>query len=405
MSENKTPKAKNLMYTQQLRHLPQGIKTAEDLAKLIETKLNPTRYAVIIHDREKDGQGQPKEPDIHAMMSFSNARYCSAIAKKLGDKPQYVQVWSGDSNNGYAYLVHATTQAQRAGKHQYAPGAVLANFDYVGLMQQIGAEIVQAKADHQAKTNIKAMLDALYIGAISKAELEKQLSGSQYARYHRQIEDVDAKRLMNEAEKWREEMRAKGTEVQVIWLTGPAGTGKTSLAKEYAKKKGQPYFITGSSRDIFQGYAGEHTLILDELRPKVITYADLLRITDPFAIENRAMAPARYNDKALVCDLIIITTPFTPSDFYYQQFNANSLKEVHDDCPDGLDQLLRRITLTLEMTGKNIQVSQYCIRGHMFQPVPGTARPNPYSRLARPAPPNKMIDFYNSMFADNTEEN
>lgn len=215
MGESKSPKAKNLMYTQQLRYLPQGVKTAEDLAKLIETKLDPVRYAVIIHDQETDDQ---------------------------------------------------------------------------------------------------------------------------------------------------------------------------------------PYFITGSSRDIFQGYAGEHTLILDELRPKVITYADLLRITDPFAIENRAMAPARYNDKALVCDLIIITTPFTPSDFYYQQFNANSLKEVHDDCPDGLDQLLRRITVTLEMTGKTIEVSQYSIRGHMFVPVPGTARPNPYSRLARPAPKNKMIDFYNSMF-------
>lgn len=404
MSENKTPKAKNLMYAQQLRHLPQGIRTAEDLAELIETKLNPVRYAVIIHDQETDDQGQPKEPDIHAMMSFENARYCSAIAKKLGDKPQYVQAWEGSANNGYAYLVHATTQAQRAGKHRYDLCAVLANFDFPDLMGQIGAEIVQAKADHRAKTSIKAMLDALYVGAITKSELEKQLSGSQYARYHRQIEDVDAKRMMNEAEKWREEMRDKGAEVQVIWLTGPAGTGKTSLAKAYAEKKGQPYFIAGSSRDIFQGYAGEHTLILDELRPKVITYADLLRITDPFSIGNRAMAPARYSDKALVCDLIIITTPFTPSDFYFQQFNANSLKEVHDDCPDGLDQLLRRITVTLEMTGKTIEVSQYNIRGHMFQPVPGTARPNPYSRLARPAPKNKMIDFYNSMFTD-IEEN
>lgn len=78
--------------------------------------------------------------------------------------------------------------------------------------------------------------------------------------------------------------------------------------------------------------------------------------------------------------------------------SARSLKEVRDDCPDGLDQLLRRITVTLEMTGKTIEVSQYSIRGHMFVPVPGTARANPYSRLARPAPKNKMIDFYNSMF-------
>lgn len=398
MNGNKTPKVKNMMYTQQLSHLPSGIQTPEDLEALIAKRLCPKRYAIIMHDQDTDDKGQPVEAHVHAMLSFTNARYLSAVAKKLGDQPQYIAKWDGDANNGYAYLVHMTDKARRAGKYQYDPGAVIANFDYAGLVSEIGAEVVQAKAAYQAKANIKSMLDALYVGAITKSELEKQLSGSQYARYHRQIEDVDAKRMMNEAEKWREEMRAKGAEVQVIWLTGPAGTGKTSLAKEYARKKGQPYFITGSSRDIFQGYAGEHTLILDELRPKVITYADLLRITDPFSIENRAMAPARYCDKALVCDLIIITTPFTPSDFYYQQFNANGPKEVRDDCPDGLDQLLRRITVTLEMTGKTIEVSQYSIRGHMFVPVPGTARPNPYSRLARPAPKNKMIDFYNSMF-------
>ena len=141
-------------------------------------------------------------------------------------------------------------------------------------------------------------------------------------------------------------------------------------------------------------------MILDELRPKTISYADLLRITDPFGIENRAMAPARYIDKALVCDLIIITTPFTPSQFYFKQFNADCWAKVRDDCADGLDQLLRRITVTLDMTGKKIQAMQYTTHGNIFIPIPGTERPNPYSSLARPAPPNKMLDFYNSMFDD-----
>lgn len=190
MNEDKTPRAKNLMYAQQLRHLPQGIKTAEDLAELIETKLNPVRYAVIIHDQETDDQGQPKAPDIHAMMSFENARHCSAVAKKLGDKPQYVQAWSGDANNGYAYLVHATTKARKEGKHQYNPTEVKANFDYAGLMQQIGAEVVQAKATRQGETNIRTMLDLLYTGAVTRDEIEKHLTGSQYAKYHRQIEAV-----------------------------------------------------------------------------------------------------------------------------------------------------------------------------------------------------------------------
>ena len=400
MGESKSPKAKNLMYTQQLRHLPQGIKTAEDLASLIEKKLNPTRYAVIVHDQEKDGQGQPKEPDIHAMMSFENARYCSSIAKKLGDKPQYVQAWEGNANNGYAYLVHATNKARKEGKHQYDPGVVIANFDFAALMKDIGTEIEQAKAEHQGGNNIKAMLDALYVGAITKAEIERQLSGSQYAKYHRQIEAVEAKRLVSEAEKWRAEMRKKGAKIRVLWITGPAGTGKTSLAKDYAEKKGQPYFITGSSRDIFQNYAGEHTLIIDELRPKMLTYSDLLRITDPHGIDNQVMMPCRYNDKAIACDLIIITTPFTPSQFYYYQTPSHLTTHgrVIDDSPDAPDQLYRRITVTIEMTGEQIKVSRYDIRSTLFVPVEGTARPNPYSKLSRPAPPDSDIDFFNSMF-------
>ena len=206
------------MYAQQLRHLPQGIKTAEDLASLIENKLNPVRYAVIIHNQEKDGQGQPKEPDIHAMMSFSNARHCSAVAKKLGDKPQYIQAWSGDANNGYAYLVHATTKAMREGKHQYDPAEVKANFDYPALMDKIKAEVVQAKAARQVETDVKTMLDLLYTGAVTKGEIEKRLTGSQYAKYHRQIEDVDAKRLLKEAEKWRMEMQAKHAQIRIIWI-------------------------------------------------------------------------------------------------------------------------------------------------------------------------------------------
>lgn len=48
------------------------------------------------------------------------------MAKILGDKPQYVEAWVGDANNGYAYLVHATRQAQKDGKHRYDPGEVIA---------------------------------------------------------------------------------------------------------------------------------------------------------------------------------------------------------------------------------------------------------------------------------------
>lgn len=396
MSEDKSIRCKNMMYEQQISHLPPGIETAKDLAERIENVLDPKEYAVILHDQDVSDDGTPAEEHLHAMLCFKNARYLSAVAKALGDKEQYIQKWDKEANNGHAYLIHATRKAQKAGKHQYDPSAVIANFDFAERMKRVVAEIEQATTEHQSEGTIKTLLDLLYIGGTTKAEIERQLSGSQYAKYHRQIEDVNAKRLVKEAEKWRAEMKAKNAQIQVIWIYGPSGCGKTSLAKEYAQKKGQPYFISGSTRDVFQGYNGEHTMILDELRPGVITYADLLRITDPHGIDNQVMAPARYSDKALACDLIIITTPFMPTEFYSLLFPSIS----RNNCEDSIDQLVRRLSVTIEMTGRKIQAMQYSLTNCWYWPIPGTERPNPYSCLARPTPPNQAEDIYNSIFED-----
>lgn len=186
-------------------------------------------------------------------------------------------------------------------------------------------------------------------------------------------------------------MRSESKQVQTIWIYGQAGTGKTSLAKDYAAKKGQPYFIAGSSRDTFQMYSGQHTLILDELRPETIPYHDLLRITDPFGVVDEVMAPSRYVDKALACDLIIVTTPYNPYQFYRELFPSGIVG------PDRFDQLQRRISLTLGLTDKTIDGMEYdAIRG--YQPIAGATRPNPYSQSSRPAPANKSLDLFNAMF-------
>lgn len=291
MTKSKKPlKYKNMMYAQQVQHLPEGIRDRNALVNLIDEKLKPEKYAIIVHDKEVDKKtGQPKEPDLHIMMSFKNARSLNRVAKILGDGPERLQKWNDKATNGYAYLIHATKEARRAGKHRYDPAEVIANFDYAALVQKISLEVEQAEAEPAVKP--ENLLDMLYLGIITKKEVEQQLTGSMYARYRRQIEDVWAKRLQNLAAEWREEMVKQEKSVQVLWIYGSAGTGKTRLAKQYAEKANQPYFVCGSSRDPFQGYAGEHTLILDELRPNTIQYEDLLRILDPYSITDGVMGP------------------------------------------------------------------------------------------------------------------
>ena len=75
-------KCKNMMYAQKWSHRPSGIESAQDLVDRIETRLHPVRYAVIVHDKDVDKDGDIKETDIHAMMCFKNARYLDDVAKK-----------------------------------------------------------------------------------------------------------------------------------------------------------------------------------------------------------------------------------------------------------------------------------------------------------------------------------
>lgn len=379
---NKGIKCKNMMYEQQVDHLPFPVEELEARIK----RLKPKRYAYILHSEDVNEKGELEAPHIHVMLCFTNARYITRIAAELSDKPQYIKKWDERSNNGFSYLLHITDGA--SGKTKHAPSEVTANFDYASLVTiEIPGQIAGA---HEKKAGtVKTLLDLMYIGAKTKREVEAELSGSLYGRYRNQIEAVWAKRLQIMAAEWREKMLAEGAQVQVVWLYGSAGTGKTSFSKAYAQKRGQEYYISGSSRDIFQGYCGEHTIIMDELRPKTIPYHDLLRILDPFSLTDPTMAPSRYADKSLACDLVIITTPYSPYEFY-QELGAEVNGEI--DC---FDQLWRRISLVIRM--EQDFMATMTIDEHGFHTVPGTRVTNAYSQASRPAPKISGMDLYRDM--------
>ena len=375
------------MYEQQIEHLP--TKDVDNLVKTIEEKLDCKRYAVILHDKDTDDKGNLVKEHIQSMLSFENARSINRIAKLLGDKPQQITMWEGNANNGYAYLIHATTDAQS--KYQYDPHSVRANFDYVAEMEKISAEI-KAKQKNKV-TNIDGLLDSLYVGAITKKDLEERLTGSQYGKLKRQIEDVWNKYLQNSAEKWRKEMVSQNKYVKVIWINGIAGVGKTSLAKKYAKEVGQEYFVSGSSKDIFQDYAGQHVAILDELRPNIMPYHDLLRITDPYGIEDGANAPSRYRDKAIACEVFIITSPYSPFDFYKECFKGQDPHTL----VDSFEQLNRRIMLNISMDKDYIYAMEFDPTSKLYDVIKGTKKKNPYSSKKRPSPSVNAVELYDEM--------
>lgn len=369
MEQKKSLKCRNMMYTQQLSHLPFQL---IDLEEIIAA-LAPEKFAHIIHDKDVNENGEPADAHLHLMMTFKNARSMNSVAKSLCDKPQYIERFDRQAENGYAYLIHRTDNAKN--KHQYSIDEVTANFDYPDFISEIEKKVLSAAIHND--TNI--LLDAFKAGHISKNELEERLSGSEYGRIRSQIENIHSLILRQKAEKWRQEATALGKILKVIWLYGTAGTGKTSLAKQIVKKEKLSLFMSGSSKDMFQNYNGENAIIIDDMRPRTINYEDLLRITDPHSIEYGINAPSRYYDKALACELIIITSPFSPRDYYFREILTAEQRRI-----DTFAQLERRILLTLFLDMDFIFQVSYNRQSEQYEKDYDTKKVNHLSEKARP---------------------
>ena len=370
---NKSNRAKNMMITQQVEYLPSDMKTTDECFTTIMNKLNPSKCAVILHDKDVDDDGKAKAPHIHAMISFDNARSLQNVARLLGIEPQYIQQWKNQSLNGYSYIVHATSNAEH--QHQYSTDEVISNFDFNELMEQVREGIKRKTKVTSAKDEIiiRAYLDELKKGSIILKDVEEKLTGSQYAKAKNRLENVWQKRRTVLAEEWRKEMLETGRSIDVIYIYGQSGTGKTRLAKDYAERTDYNYFLTGSSRDPFQLYEGQPTIILDELRPSTFPYNDLLKLLDPF--NTKSNAPSRYFDKLLTADLIIITSPYSPKEFYQRIIKSD---KHFDEKIDSYYQLVRRLALVIFLTKDYMQVSFFDESRQNFVLDNSSKEHNPY---------------------------
>ncbi|WP_242259031.1 RNA helicase domain-containing protein [Streptococcus thoraltensis] len=242
---------------------------------------------------------------------------------------------------------------------------------------------------------IKEYLDLLYDGDLTLEDIEAELTGSLYAKAAARLKAVTEKRQQFLTLEFINRMKQENAIKTVIYLYGKAGYGKTKLARRYAENLHANYFITGSSRDPFQGYHNQETVIIDELRQHTFHYDDLLKLLDPYNFD--VMIPSRYYDKALTAKTLFITSPFSPKQLYDAIFQEQSR--------DNFEQLERRLACVIRVDKDTLYEMTYSSNHMAYVPIDGQSSPNPF-KDEHEAPKDKQLfqEFITTIKKEEKEE-
>ena len=140
--------------------------------------------------------------------------------------------------------------------------------------------------------------------------------------------------------------------IEVMFVTGKGGTGKTYYAKKLLQNLGYDFCISSSSNDPFQDYKGQNAIILDDMRPRDknkntsdgFSFEDLLKILDN---DTASSVKSRFNNKVFNGKMIVITSSI-PINYWFSELKFNALED--------LNQLYRRITCYVTVTEDEVTV-------------------------------------------------
>lgn len=248
-------------------------------------------YAFVHHDKDLKEDGQPKAAHWHIFLHFNEAQSFEHVASWFGVGVNYCNKFKSKKwQVAFAYAVHFFDNK----KYQYPVEEVTSDLDYTAMLEELDCDRkIPDKIDFEQNTIL----------------------------FYRKKYMYNAKKLREVIELYNNYLVVKAKErkdrnMQVVYITGPAGIGKTTVAKVIASYKypNEEIFISSSSNDILDGYQGEKCIILDDLRDDAMKYADLLKFLDN---NTNSSVKSRYSNKQLVrCELVIITSVKSPDELY-----------------------------------------------------------------------------------------
>lgn len=339
----------------QVDYLP--LETIQQVIAEQSTKGIITDYAYGLHDKDVDDSGREKEPHYHVYLRFKNPQKFTTVASWFKIKQEYVRKIETNFERSCAYLIHRND----ASKYQYDSSIVAASFDYNAFLEKLLEEEQEQLYKGNKKEKIrKQIFDEAQAGVLRGYNFHEKFNLAERIEFRPHLDKVVSEIIKTKL--YTNEDR----NLEVIYITGGSGCGKTSYAKEIAKARNLYYAISAEDRDPLESYDGQPCIIIDEARPSSMKLANFLKLIDN---NTESLAGARYRGKTLIeCRLIIITSILPIEDFF---------KKLQDNDRETSIQIKRRCKTKLTMTKSdftierwNIDEREYRYVGKAINPIP-----------------------------------
>ena len=316
--------------------------TLEKIKTVLEEKFKNgiiKRYAYCLHDKDKKDDGTLKKSHYHIYLSFKDAQPFSRVAAWFNIDKSYVRIIKTNYDTACAYLIHRNNPE----KYQYDPAEVTASFDYSAFLKSLSEE-EKKSMDTAKKRKIieKKIRDMVLAGTLRGYNFHEHFTYEECLAYRSYL-DKAVKEIIDEKIFKNEERN-----LEVIYISGDSGTGKTSYAKEIARKRKLYYAVSAEDRDPLEAYQGQPCIILDEMRPDSMKLANFLKLIDN---HTESRAGARYHGKTLIeCQLIIITSIRSIEEFF---------KRLQENDKETAVQIMRRCKTKVTMEKDEVSVERW----------------------------------------------